>query len=471
MLAPVPPHDASAPGQTLGAPTPGAATASRSNGASARPGGTPRVLVVGGGFGGMMATRLLAHADVEVTLLDRNTSTVFAPLLYQCASGILSEGAITRPLREVFARDRNVTVLLGEATGIDVNARRLTATRPTGSTFELDYDYLILAAGMRQSYFGHDEFAEWAPGMKTISDALEVRRRVYGAFELAETSPPDERTGWLTFAVVGAGPTGVELAGQIRELATRTIAREFRHIDPADARVMLFDGLDRPLTSFGRHLSERASEELRRLGIDLHMNTRVTDVDSSGLVALYPGGAEVRHNARTVLWTAGVEAVEFVGVLAAAAGASQDREGRIKVNDDLTVGTHDEIYAIGDVISLRNLPGVAELALQGGIHAARQIRRRAAGEADARAPFTYRDLGTAAYISRFRALVEIGPLRFWGLIGWLMWGVIHLTMLSGVPNRLAAVIGWLAQIARDKRSERAITTATDATPTTQREAR
>jgi NADH:ubiquinone reductase (H+-translocating) len=433
-------------------------------------GGRPRVLVIGGGFGGMMATRLLAHAEVEVTLLDRNTTTLFAPLLYQCATGILSEGQITRPLREVFDGDRNVTVLLGDAVAVDAGARKLTAARSGGSTFELDYDYLIVAAGMRQSYFGHDEFAEWAPGMKSISDALEVRRRIYGAFEMAETLPADQREPWLTFAVVGAGPTGVELAGQIRELATKTIANEFRHIDPRQARVLLFDGLDRPLTSFGSHLSGRATTTLGRLGVVLHMSTRVTDVDETGLVAKYSDGSEVRHDARTVLWTAGVEAVPFVGELARATGAKQDRAGRIEVNDDLTVGTHDEIYAIGDVISLRDLPGVAELALQGGIYAARQIEKRIKRERGARSSFTYRDLGTAAYISRFNAVVEIGPFKFWGMPGWWIWGLIHIAMLSGVPNRIGAVLNWLFLITRDTRHERAITPTTDATPTTQREA-
>jgi NADH dehydrogenase len=458
------PPDVSAPVSPVHAPF-----SSATEGASGT-GTRPRVLVVGGGFGGMMATRLLAHAEVEVTLLDRNTTTLFAPLLYQCATGILSEGEITRPLREVFERDRNVTVLLGDAVTVDADARKLTAARPGGSRFELEYDFLILAAGMRQSYFGNDEFAKWAPGMKTISDALEVRRRIYGAFELAETLPPDQREPWLTFAVVGAGPTGVELAGQIRELATKTIANEFRHIDPSHARVLLFDGLDQPLMSFGSHLSGRATSTLRRLGVVLHMSTRVTDVDETGLVAKYGDGSEIRYEARTVLWTAGVEAVAFVGELARAAGAKQDRAGRIEVNDDLTVGAHDEIYAIGDVISLRNLPGVAELALQGGVHAARQIDKRIKGKPDARSPFKYHDLGTAAYIARFNAVVEIGPFKFWGMPGWWIWGLIHIAMLSGVPNRIGAVVSWLFHITRDKRHERAITPTTDATPTTQREA-
>ena len=361
-------------------------------------------------------------------------------------------------------------MLLGEAVTVDAEARKLTAARPDGSTFELDYDFLIVGAGMRQSYFGNDEFAEWAPGMKSISEALEVRRRIYSAFEIAETLPADQQEPWLTFAVVGAGPTGVELAGQIRELATKTIAHEFRHIDPSQAQVLLFDGLDRPLMSFGSHLSGHATTTLRRLGVVLHMSTRVTDVDETGLVAKYSDGSEVRYDARTVLWTAGVEAVPFIGELARATGAKQDRAGRIEVNDDLTVGTHDEIYAIGDVISLRDLPGVAELALQGGIYTARQIEKRIKGDSGVGSPFKYRDLGTAAYISRFNAVVEIGPLKFWGWPGWWIWGLIHIAMLSGVPNRIGAVMGWLFHITRDARHERAITPTTDATPTTQREA-
>jgi NADH:ubiquinone reductase (H+-translocating) len=446
------------------APTP------NGTGPASAAGDRPRVLVVGGGFGGMMATRLLAHKEVDVTLLDRNTTTLFAPLLYQCATGILSEGEITRPLREVFEGNDNVTVLLGDAVTVDAEARQLTAARPGGSTFELEYDYLIVGAGMRQSYFGHDEFSQWAPGMKSISDALEVRRRIYSAFEMAETLPADQREPWLTFAVVGAGPTGVELAGQIRELATKTIAKEFRHIDPSQARVLLFDGLDAPLTSFGSHLSGRATTTLGRLGVVLHMSTRVTDVDETGLVAKYSDGSEIRYEARTVLWTAGVEAVPFIGELARATGAKQDRAGRIQVNDDLTVGAHDEIYAIGDVISLRDLPGVAELALQGGIYTARQIQKRIQGEPGVGSPFKYRDLGTAAYISRFNAVVEIGPFKFWGWPGWWIWGLIHIAMLSGVPNRIGAVMGWLFHITRDARHERTITPTTDATPTTQREA-
>ena len=416
-----------------------------------------------------MATRLLAHAEVEVTLLDRNTTTLFAPLLYQCATGILSEGEITRPLREVFKANHNVTVLLGDAVTVDADARKLTAARPGGSTFELEYDFLILSAGMRQSYFGHDEFAEWAPGMKTIGDALEVRRRIYSAFEVAETLPEAQREPWLTFAVVGAGPTGVELAGQIRELATKTIAKEFRHIDPSQARVLLFDGLDRPLTSFGSDLSDRATTTLRRLGVVLHMNTRVTDVDETGLVAKYSDGSEVRYEAHTVLWTAGVEAVPFVGELARATGATQDRAGRIEVNDDLTVGRHRRDLRDRRCDLAAQPPGRRRVGAPG-----RDLQRPPDRETDQGRdrygkPFKYHDLGTAAYVSRFNAVVEIGPLKFWGMPGWWIWGLIHITMLSGVPNRIGAVMGWLFQITRDARHERAITPTTDATPTTQRE--
>jgi NADH dehydrogenase len=244
----------------------------------------PRVVIIGGGFGGTFAARRLRHAPVDVVLLDRGTSHVFQPLLYQCATGLLSEGQITTALRTMEHRQRNTQVLLGAATGVDPASRTVTATRADGTTFSLLYDYLIVAVGMRQSYFGHEEFASFAPGMKTLDDALTIRRRIYSAFEMAETlGTPEERAEWLTFAITGAGPTGVELAGQIRDLATLTIAQEFHTIDPREARVLLFDGQNAPLSTFGRKLSNRAEKPLTKLGVELHMGTRVVDVDAAAL--------------------------------------------------------------------------------------------------------------------------------------------------------------------------------------------
>jgi len=317
---------------------------------------------------------------------------------------------------------------------------------------------LIVAAGVRQSYFGHDEFAALAPGMKTISDALTIRRRVFGAFEMAETATdPAERSRWLTFALVGGGPTGVELAGQIRELATKTLRAEFRQIDPDEARVLLFDGGKAPLAVFGERLSGKAAGELRTLGVELHMGSIVTDIDRSGLTARDHDGNETRYEAGTVLWTAGIEAPPFAAALARATGAEQDRSGRIVVQDDLTISGHPEISVVGDMMSLRKLPGVAEVAMQSGLYAGRRVRRELETRSQA-APFKYHDLGSAAYISRGRAVVEAGPLRVGGFPGWVIWLFIHIAFLTGFRNRFGAILTWWLAFSRDIRRERAFTT-------------
>lgn len=414
----------------------------------------PRVLIIGGGFGGLFCARRLGRVDVDVTLLDRAACHVFQPLLYQCATGTLSIGQISRSLREELARHRNVTTLLGEAVRLDADARRVTARRPDESKFDLEYDYLVLAAGMRQSYFGNEEFAAWAPGMKTLDDALSIRRRVFGAFEIAETLPagPD-RDQWLTFVVTGGGPTGVELAGQIRELATRSLANEFHSIDPEDARVLLFDGGDRVLKTFAPALSERASGTLESLGVDLHYGVRVTDVRRDGVtVTSKADGSKTDYAARTVLWTAGVEAVPFARHAAEVLGAKTDRSGRISVDPDLSVPRHPEVFVIGDLAGREGLPGVAENAMQGGLHAAASIRRDL--KRRRRKDFRYRDLGSAAYISRGNALLQAGPVKVAGVAGWLAWGFIHIAFLTGVRNRFSTVGTWLATIARANRSDR-----------------
>jgi NADH dehydrogenase len=417
----------------------------------------PQVLILGGGFGGVLATRRLRRSDVDVTLLDRGTGQVFQPLLYQVATGLLSEGQISTPLRAMLRHQHNVRVLLGEAQSVDPSNKRVIASRPDGSSFELAYDYLVVAVGMRQSYFGHDEFSQYAPGMKTIADALAIRRRVLGAFEMAESLPTaEERAPWLTFAVTGAGPTGVELAGQIRELATRTIAREYQTIHPREARVLLFDGADAPLKQFGEKLSAKATRLLTKLGVELQMGVLVTNIDKDGLETKAKDGTVASYAAKTVLWTAGVQAVPFVGELAASLGAEQDRSGRIAVNPDLTVPGHDNIWVVGDIMALNGLPGVAEVALQGGLHAGREIRERVKDRPRPRRDFRYHDLGSAAYLSRFHALVKAGPIQFSGFIGWLIWGAIHLTFLSGLRNRASATVTWVLAVARGKRRERAI---------------
>ncbi len=414
----------------------------------------PRALIIGGGFGGLFCARRLGRVGVDVTLLDRAACHVFQPLLYQCATGTLSIGQISRPLREELARHRNVTTLLGEAVALDADARRVTARRPDESKFDVEYDYLVIAAGMRQSYFGHEEFAAWAPGMKTLDDALSIRRRVFAAFEIAETLPPGpEREQWLTFAVTGAGPTGVELAGQIRELATRALANEFHSINPEDARVLLFDGGDRVLKSFAPNLSENATKTLTKLGVELHLGVHVTDVRRDGVtVTTKNGGGQENHATRTVLWTAGVEAVPFARHAAEALGAESDRAGRIKVDADLAVPGHPEVFVIGDLAGRDGLPGVAENAMQGGLHVAACIRRDLKHQR--RKDFRYRDLGSAAYISRGHALLQAGPVKLTGVLGWLGWGFIHIAFLTGVHNRFSTVGTWLLTVARANRSDR-----------------
>ena len=425
-----------------------------------------RVVIIGGGFGGLFAARALRDGQFSVTLIDRTAQHVFQPLLYQCATGILSEGQITAPLRRVFRKHRNLDCITAEAVGVDADAQRVVCRLPLGEQIAVPYDHLIVAAGVRQSYFGHDEFARVAPGMKTISDALTIRRRVFGAFELAETATnPVARSRWLTFALVGAGPTGVELAGQIRELATKTLRAEYRHIKPEDAKVLLFDGGSAPLAVFGRKLSRKAAGSLQSLGVEMHMGSIVTSVDDSGLVARDHDGNETRYGAGTVLWTAGVEAPPIAEALAAATGAERDRAGRIVVQDDLTIAGHPEISVIGDMMSLRKLPGVAEVAMQSGLYAGHRVRRELEGENQGHGqgrgqagPFKYRDLGSAAYVSRGRAVVSAGPLRLSGFPGWVVWLFIHIAFLTGYRNRVGAVLTWSLAFSRDLRRERAFTT-------------
>lgn len=416
--------------------------------------GRTRVLVIGGGFGGLFCARRLGGADVDVTLLDRAPDHVFQPLLYQCATGTLGVGQISRPLREELAHHRNVTTLLGDAVDLDADSCRVTARRPDETTFTLDYDVLVLAAGMRQSYFGHEEFAQWAPGMKTLGDALTIRRRLFGAFEIAETLPPGpERDAWLTFAVSGGGPTGVELAGQIREMATRALAHEFHSINPEDARVLLFDGGDRVLKSFAAGLAGKATQTLEKLGVELHTGVHVTDVRRDGVtISPKDGGPEVQYAARTVLWTAGVEAVPFAGRVARVLAATTDHSGRIAVESDLTVPGYPEVFVVGDLAGRDDLPGVAENAMQGGVHAAACVRRDLAGEP--RKPYRYRNRGSAAYISRGHALLQAGPVKLAGFVGWLGWGLIHIAFLTGVQNRASTLATWLITIARASRTDR-----------------
>jgi NADH:ubiquinone reductase (H+-translocating) len=414
-----------------------------------------RVVIVGGGFAGLAAARALRECPVTVTLIDRTDHHLFQPLLYQCATGVLSEGQIATPLRHILRHHHNVDCVMAEVTSFDPAARSIVANRPDGSPLVMGYDDLIVACGAQQSYFGHNEFAAHAPGMKTITDALTIRRRLFHAFEIAETTTePRQRRHWLTFAVVGAGPTGVELAGQIRELATKTLRAEYRHIDAEEARVLAFDGGPRPLRSFGSRLSEKATEYLGELGVELHAHSIVTHVDANGVIVRNADGTTARHDVGTVIWTAGVQAPPLADILAKATGAAQDKAGRIQVEPDCTIPGHPEISAVGDLMSLDHLPGVAEVAMQAGHYTGLRIKRDIQGRK--KGPFRYRSLGSAAYLSRGHAVVSIGPVGTSGFVGWLIWLFVHIAFLTGFRNRVGAVLAWLVTFSREARRERAL---------------
>jgi NADH:quinone reductase (non-electrogenic) len=416
-----------------------------------------RVLIVGCGFGGLFAAKAFRAAPVDVLVVDRLNHHLFQPLLYQVATGILSEGQIAPPIRGVLRRHSNIDVELATVTGFDLDARTATATRPDGSEFTIPYDSLIVAAGAGQSYFGHDEFSHWAPGMKTIDDALELRGRILGAFEMAALEEdPERRRAWLTFVVVGGGPTGVEIAGQIAELSRRVLPEDFKTIDSTSARVLLFDGGKEILATFGDRLSSIAAKELQGQGVEIHTGSIVTNVDHDGVEVKGPGGEIERIATHTKVWAAGVQASPLAKLLADASGAKCDRAGRIEVLPDCTLPGHPEVFAIGDMMSLDDLPGVAEVAMQQGIHAAFTIRRRVRGE-DGTKPFRYRDLGSMATISRFRAVVSFKGIRVAGSLGWLLWLFVHLTFMTGFKNRFITILQWLLTFIGKARNERTLT--------------
>jgi NADH dehydrogenase len=419
-------------------------------------GGRPRVVIVGSGFGGLFAAKALRRAPVDVTVVGKTSHHLFQPLLYQVATGILSEGEIAPATREVLRHQENARVVLGEVTDIDLAARTVTST-VLGRTTVHPYDELIVAAGAGQSYFGNDRFAEFAPGMKSIDDALELRGRIFGAFELAEiATDPAEVDRLLTFVVVGAGPTGVEMAGQIAELAHRTLRRDFRHINPADARIILLDAAPMVLPSFGEKLGDRARRQLNEIGVEVQLGAMVTDVDANGLEVKDADGQVRRISAATKIWAAGVQASELGRILGRQAGAEVDRAGRISVQPDLTLPGHPEVHVVGDMISLNRLPGVAQVAIQGGRYAAEAIKRRLAGRSPQR-PFQYHDKGSMATISRFHAVADIQKLRFEGFLAWCVWLVVHLMYIVGFKSRVTTVLHWLVSFLGRGRSQRTAT--------------
>jgi len=395
-----------------------------------------RVVIVGGGFGGLAAARKLRRADVDLTLVDRQNFFLFQPLAYQVATGSLSSVEVAIPLRNALRRQANARVLLGNVTSVDLDARTVTvADLPTGGGQTVPYDVLAVAGGSHYSYFGHDDWAEHAPELKTLDGALELRDRILLAFEAAEVEPDDvARAAWLTFVVVGAGPTGVEMAGQIAELARDVLPREYRDVDTRKARVLLVEAGDRVLAAYGDKLSASAERQLRSLGVTPMLRSLVTTIDADG-IGLASGE---RIAARTKVWAAGVAASSLAKVLADAAGLDVDRAGRVTVEPDLTVVGHREVFAFGDMVNVRGLElhGVAPVAMQQGRHVGRSIRR------DERSPFSYNDKGELATIGRARAVGSVKGVRVTGFVAWAMWLGIHIVYLVGLQNRLVVLTRW-----------------------------
>ena len=419
--------------------------------------GTPHdVVVIGSGFGGLFTTKALAHEPVRVTVVATTGHHLFQPLLYQVATGVLSEGEVAPATREVLRRQKNARVLLGTVTDVDLERRVVRSVSPGGET-EIGYDTLVVAAGAGQSYFGNDHFSRYAPGMKSIDDALELRGRIFGAFELAELAQdPEDVRRLLTFVVVGAGPTGVEMAGQIAELAHRALKDDFRHIDPTTARIVLVDAAPTLLGTFDEKLSRAAGRHLEEMGVEVLLGRMVVGVDETGVDLRDGDGTVTRLPAQTKVWAAGVAASPLGRIVAERAGAQVDRAGRVLVEPDCSVPGHPEVYVIGDMMSLDNLPGVAQVAMQSGKHVARQIGRRVRGE-PAGEPFRYRDKGSMATVSRFQAVADVGPLKLTGFPAWVMWLGVHIIYLIGFKNRITTLLHWAVSFVGRGRSERTAT--------------
>ncbi len=427
-----------------------------------------RVVIVGGGFGGLYAAKQLGiDPELSVTLIDRRNFHLFQPMLYQVATGALSPGEIAQPLRSVLRKQRNTTVILGEAVGLDPERRQVLMS----DGGPIDYDTLIVATGAHHTYFGHDEWATLAPGLKTLEDATEIRRRILIAFEAAEREAvPELRRAWLTFVLVGGGPTGVELAGSLGEIARDTLKRDFRSIDPRTSRIIVVEAMDRILPTYPPDRSASAKRQLERLGVVVRLGTRVTAIDADGVtVEVGQGDAATTEviPARTVLWGAGVMTSAFVRKVAAATGAPMDRNGRILVEADLTVPGHPEIFVVGDAAVQpwkpeRATPGVAQGAMQGGIHAARTIRRRLLGRPTE--PYRYSNHGDVAVIGRLAGVTDIpwlGPFgKQGGLTAWFLWLGIHIAYLIGFANRIVVLTRWAFSFLTRGRSARLITGST-----------
>jgi NADH:quinone reductase (non-electrogenic) len=424
-----------------------------------------RVVVIGGGFGGLQAATHLARAPVELTLIDRRNFHLFQPLTYQVATGALSPAEVCYPLRAIFKRRGNVRVMLGEVHGFDLASREVRVESGVGdpSQVSVGYDTLIVAGGSSYSYFGHDDWRGVAPEVKSLESALAVRARILSAFEAAEMeSDAERRRGWLTFVVVGAGPTGVEMAGQIAELARDTMRRDFRAIDPRGGRILLVEIADRVLTTFPESLSRKALRSLEHLGVSPLLGRTVVDIEEEAVTVQSADGGSERIPARTKIWCAGVTASGLAARLAEQADGELDRAGRVAVEPDLTLPGHPEVFAIGDMVSVRGadgtplvLPGVAPVAMQQGRYAAKVVRARLSGRSTG--PFHYRDKGNLATIGRARAVADLHVIRLSGLVAWVSWLVVHIWYLIGFQNRLLVIIRWAFSFMTRGRGARLIT--------------
>jgi NADH dehydrogenase len=417
-----------------------------------------RVVVIGSGFGGLNAVKKLKRADVDIKLIARTTHHLFQPMLYQVATGIVAEGAIAPPSRVVLRNQRNVQVLLGDVTHIDLDGKFIVSEL-LGHIYETPYDSLIIAAGAGQSYFGNDQFAEFAPGMKSIDDALELRGRILSAFEAAERSnDPERRKKLLTFTVVGAGPTGVEMAGQIAELADFTLKGAFRHIDSTRARVILLDAAPAVLPSMGEKLGKKAAARLEKMGVEIQLGAMVTDVDRDGITVKDSDGTVRRIESACKVWSAGVSASPLGRDLARQSAVELDRSGRVKVLPDLSVPGYPNVFVIGDLAAVDGVPGVAQGAIQGAKYATKAIKAELKGADPAkREPFHYFDKGSMSTVSRYSAVAKIGPLEFGGIIAWLAWLVLHLVYLVGFKTKITTLLSWTVTFLGRNRGQLTVT--------------
>ena len=415
------------------------------------------MVIVGGGFGGVRAARALARTDVDITIVDRTNHHLFQPLLYQVATGILPDGLVAPALRSVVRKQANARVVLADVQHLDLDGRAVHALAPDGQKLMLSYDSLVVAAGCADAYFGHDEWAVFAPGLKTLEDAGHLRSHILGAFEMAElATDPAERAAYLTFAVIGAGPTGVEVVGQIAELAHETLPREYRSVATTEAKILLIEAGPQVLATFAPKLQRYTQRRLQRMGVEVMLNTMARDMDSGSVTVTGPDG-DRRIPARTRIWAAGVQASPLAAILAAATGADTDRAGRVAVLPDCSLPGHPEVFAIGDMARLNDLPGVAQPAIQEGTYVGKLIHARLAGTTGT-APFAYRDKGSMATIGHLSAVTDAFGMKFTGVIGYTMWGFVHVLYLVGWGNRIAAVLNWARALTFSKnRPHRTIT--------------